>query len=103
MQVPVVSGEEKWVFTLVTSVWANEELILFQAIYKGKLAASLSSIDSVSMKDSLAVGMLFSISSAGTHWSTHEMMHEFIDKTLSPYFELKKKECGLPPEQKSLW
>jgi hypothetical protein len=90
-QVPVVSGEKKWAFTLVTSVCVNGALIPLQVTYKGKLAASLPSINSVSMKDSLAVGMLFSISSTDTHWLTHEMMHEFINKILSPHFEQKKR------------
>ena len=102
-QVSVVGGEEKRAFTLVTSVCANGELLPFQAVYKGKSTASLPDIGSVGMKESLTAGMVFSVSGTETHWSTHETMHEFVNKIISPFFEQKKKELGLPPEQKSLW
>ena len=51
----------------------------------------------------MAAGFLLEFSGTKTYWSNHRMMHTFVDNILAPYFEHRKTEFGLPPEQKSLW
>ena len=102
-QVAVVGVEEKRAFTLMVSVAADGTILPFQAIYQGLTRNSLPSADSPHYRDAMAAGFLLEFSGTKTYWSNHKTMHTFVDNILAPYFERRKTEFGLPPEQKSLW
>ncbi|GLB45665.1 hypothetical protein LshimejAT787_2500570 [Lyophyllum shimeji] len=42
-------------------------------------------------------------SKTSMYWSTQETMRDLVDNIIAPYFESKKKDLGLPPEQRSIW
>ncbi|KIY43116.1 hypothetical protein FISHEDRAFT_31814, partial [Fistulina hepatica ATCC 64428] len=102
-QVTTVGHEEKRAFTLVPSISASGEILPMQAIYQGQTAKSCPSPNAPWYEEALALGFEFVPSMTNTYWSTLETMKRLVDNIIAPYFERKKQECGLPPDQKSIW
>ena len=75
----------------------------FQAIYQGisKVSCPLSKARYVA--ETKAAGILFEYSGTTTYWSNQQMTQSFVDKILTPYFDGKKQDLGLPETQCALW
>ncbi|KAF9033056.1 hypothetical protein BDZ89DRAFT_892353, partial [Hymenopellis radicata] len=102
-QVSVVGHDEKRAFTLVPSIAANGDLLPMQAIFHGKTPTSCPSPKSPFYDDAIAFGTRFVPSKTDTYWSTQETMRDLVDHIIAPYFDEKKQELGLGPDQNSLW
>ncbi|KAF7798423.1 hypothetical protein EIP86_009644 [Pleurotus ostreatoroseus] len=94
-QVSVLGHEEKRAFTLLVGVSACGEVLPFQAIWKGKTAASLPSSTARMRAEADQLGFRFESSKTDTYWSTFETMCSYIDHILTPYLDRKKRELGL--------
>jgi len=93
----VIGGEEKWAFTVMVSVSASGQLLPFQAIYQGRTKASCPSLKAPFYKEASAAGMEFECSGTKTYWSNQQMMKNFVNKILAPYFNEQKKSLGSLP------
>lgn len=102
-QVAVVGHDEKRAFTLVPSISASGELLSMQAIYQGKSSVSCPSPSSERYEEAKKLGLQIKFSKTNTYWSTQQTMKELVDEVIKPYFEKKKADLGLPPEQCSIW
>lgn len=102
-QVSVLGAEEKWAFTVMVSVAASGEALLFQAVYAGKSDKSCPSKTSPYHDTALEVGFQFVFSGTDMYWSNHETMHQYVDQILVPYIKKQKQLHGLPENQKTLW
>lgn len=102
-QVSLLGAEEKRAFMLLVGVAASGKAIPFQAVYGGKSKKSTPSPDSQKYDAAITKGFKFVFSTTDTYWSNHETMHQYVNEILVPYIETKKKELGLPDDQKTLW
>ncbi|KAF8068571.1 hypothetical protein FPV67DRAFT_1448488 [Lyophyllum atratum] len=102
-QVKTVGQEEKRAFTLVPSISASGELLPMQAIYHGGTSRSLPSPSCTAYKEAIDLRFCMRPSKTSTYWSTQETMRDLVNSIIAPYFESKKKDLGLPPEQRSIW
>jgi len=99
-QVAVVGMDKKRAFTLLVSVAADGTILPFQAIYQGKTKLSIPVATSPNYADAINAGFKLEPSGTKTYWSNQQTMRKFVDDILKPYFERRKVEFGLPPEQK---
>jgi hypothetical protein len=102
-QVGMVGMDEKRAFTLVVGVSADGTLLPFQTIFVGKTATSLpSATTSPNYSDAVKAGFKFEPSGTGTYWSNQSTMRSYINDIITPYFDKKNAENGLPAFQCSL-
>jgi hypothetical protein len=104
-QVPIIGKDEKQAMTLMTTISASGELLPFQAIFKGRTAASLPnpSPDNPELKAAYneAINLGFRFEFAGesdTYWSTLQTMKDWVTFIVVPYFQKKKTLLGLQPD-----
>ena len=102
-QVTVIGGEEKCAFTILITITCAGLLLPIQAIYAGKTHHSWPSSSVRNYEDLINLGCLLQESGTSTYWSNHQMMHDFVDRILAPYFNAQKQKLGLPISQKALW
>jgi hypothetical protein len=102
-QVSLVGFEEKCAFTVMVSIASNGTLLPFQAIYAGKTDKSCPSPDAPCWAKAEAAGVHFHFSRTATYWSNLQLMQDFVNEILAPYFEWEKIKLGLPPNQVALW
>lgn len=102
-QVSTVGMEEKRAFTLVPTITANGEILPMQAIFQGQTTASCPSLESAQYRDAITLGFKFEPSKTKTYWSTQATMKSLVNDIITPHFDKKKRELGLPPTQCSLW
>ncbi|KAE9389686.1 hypothetical protein BT96DRAFT_774835, partial [Gymnopus androsaceus JB14] len=102
-QVTVVGADKKHAFTAVVSVSNSRELLLIQSIYVGKSKHSCPNESAEHFKDTTAANFRFEYSDTKTYWSTQETMRTLVDTIIAPYFDRKKEELGLSPNQKAIW
>ncbi|KAE9398748.1 hypothetical protein BT96DRAFT_821561, partial [Gymnopus androsaceus JB14] len=74
-----------------------------QSIYIGKSKCSCPNESAEHFKDTAAANFQFEYSDTKTYWSTQETMHTLVDTIIAPYFDQKKEELGLSPNQKAIW
>lgn len=74
-----------------------------QAVFFGKGTGSLARKNAPLYKEAERLKFQFLPSKSKTYWSTQETMRLLVDDIIAPYFDKKKKELDLPPEQHSIW
>ena len=99
----MIGEDEKRAFTVVVSISNSGDLLPFQVIYQGNSNKSCPNSSAPDYDNAKAAGFHFEYSKTKTYWSTHEMMHSFVEEILVPYFSVQKAKLGLPESQKSLW
>jgi hypothetical protein len=102
-QVSVVGTEDKRSITTMTGCTQAGDALPLQVIYQGYSERSLPSEGVPGYDEAMQLGFRFVYSKTKTYWSTQATMRDYIDNILVPYFQKKKEELGLPPEQKSMF
>lgn len=102
-QVDVVGQTEKRAFTLMLSVSQGGDALPFQAIYSGKdPRRSLPKASSPGYTELVKGGHRFDVSGTSTYWATQSTMRSFVTHIVVPYLERKKRDLGLPANQRCI-
>ncbi|KAJ7062655.1 hypothetical protein C8F01DRAFT_947638, partial [Mycena amicta] len=103
-QVAIVGQEEKRAFTAFLSVTASGDTLGIQSVFGGKTNASVPSTNVPHRTDCDEAGFCFVPSGVtGNHWSSQQMMQEYVEDILEPYLAKTRAELKLHDRQKALW
>ena len=98
-QVGAVGKEEKHTATLVVGASRNGNLLVWQGLYEGKLWRSLPDKNCPRFQEALMKGFLINYSNTDTYWSMFDLMCQYINGILVPYWMQKKAKLSAPPDQ----
>ena len=92
-KVPIAGIEDKRQITAVFAATMEGDFLPPQLIYQGKTTACLPSTKFPSN---------WHITFTPTHWANEAITLAYIDRIILPYIKRKRRECGLPNEQRAL-
>ncbi len=101
-QVAVLNYDEKRVFTLTVGISLAGDLLPFHAIFKGKSKQSLPKAGAKDFDKVLDLGFIFDFLNTDTYWCTLDILKNYINRIVVPYWDKKKKDHGFSSQQECL-